>query len=75
MRMVVPQGCPTLLPTQGGQFGHGQSSGLGRGFLQRTGDEPEKHDRRYMPPRRGCGVNAMTVAALAIAIPLLSRLT
>jgi hypothetical protein len=48
---------------------------LGRGFLQRTDGEPEKHDRRYKPPRRGCGINAMTVAALAIAIPLLSRLS
>jgi hypothetical protein len=77
MRMLISRGSPTLLPMQGGQFGHGQGSGLGRGFLRRTNDEPEKQDRGYKPPGRGCGVNAVSVVAFAIAvgIPLLSRLS
>lgn len=75
MRTLVSRGCSTLLLTQGGQFGHGQGSGLGRGFLRRTNGEPQKHDPGYKPPGRGCGVNALPLLALAIVVPLLGALT
>jgi len=75
MRMLASRGCPTMLLAQGGQFGHGHGDGLGHGFLRRTNEDPEKRNRGYKPPGRGCGVNALPVVAIAIAIPFLSGLT
>jgi hypothetical protein len=75
MRTLVSRGCTTLLPTQGGQFGHGQGGGLGRGFLRRTNEGPQNHDPGYQPPGRGCGVNALPLVVLAILVPLLGGLT